>query len=181
MTDNGSKTLDLVGDLTHLREFHERDTDEVLGLIGDDRVTQWLSFDSRTRDQAAAMLAGVVERAAHVPRTEYYLAACPLGSDRIVGFARLGLGGVQAGKLGYAVHADHWGKGYATDAVATMVRFGFEHLGLHRISAAIGPDNEPSIAVAKKLGFSYEGRLRVHVYTNGAWRDSLLYSLLATE
>ena len=28
---------------------------------------------------------------------------------------------------------------------------------------------------------TYEGRIRDHVFTNGAWRDSLLYSLLAGE
>ncbi len=62
-----------------------------------------------------------------------------------------------------------------------MIRFGFNDLGLHRISAAIGPDNGASITIATKLGFNYEGRLRDHVYTNGAWRDSLLYSLLEDE
>jgi len=60
-----------------------------------------------------------------------------------------------------------------------LVDFGFKSLGLHRISAAIGPDNEPSIAVAKRLGMSYEGRLRDHVFTNGSWRDSDLYSALS--
>jgi RimJ/RimL family protein N-acetyltransferase len=32
-----------------------------------------------------------------------------------------------------------------------------------------------------RLGFTPEGRMRDHVYTNGAWRDSLLYSILAPE
>ncbi len=181
MTNTSIQQVELSGDLTRLREFRDGDTDQVLGLIGDDRVTRWLSFDSRDREQAVSMLAGVAERARSIPRSEYYLAMCVQDQDDIIGFARLALSGVQAGKLGYAVHADHWGRGYATDAVKTMVRFGFEELALHRISAAIGPDNAPSIAVVTKLGFSYEGRLRDHVRTNGAWRDSLLYSLLADE
>nr|WP_240942156.1 GNAT family protein [Planosporangium thailandense] len=62
-----------------------------------------------------------------------------------------------------------------------MVDFGFRKLGLHRISAAIGPDNASSIAVVDHLGMQYEGRIRDHVYTNGAWRDSRLYSVLASE
>jgi len=181
MTNTSTEHVELRGELTRLREFREDDADQVLDLIGDDRVTRWLSFDSRSRAQAAAMLAGVAERARSVPRTEYYLAVCARDQDQTIGFARLALSGVQAGKLGYAVHADHWGHGYATDAVKTMIRFGFNDLGLHRISAAIGPDNGASITIATKLGFNYEGRLRDHVYTNGAWRDSLLYSLLEDE
>ena len=62
-----------------------------------------------------------------------------------------------------------------------MIEFGFRELGLHRISAAIGPDNVASFAVVRKLGMQYEGRLRDHVFTNGAWRDSLLFSLLQPE
>ena len=88
------------------------------------------------------------------------------------------LTGVKAAKLGYTIRADRWGKGYATDATQRMIRFGFQELGLHRISAAIGPDNAASIAVARKLGMQYEGRIRDHVFTNGAWRDSDLYAVL---
>ena len=84
-------------------------------------------------------------------------------------------------KLGYAVRADHWGHGYATDAARVITEYGFRVLSLHRITAAIGPDNEPSIAVVKKLGFRYEGRLRDHVFTNNAWRDSLLFSALVQD
>jgi RimJ/RimL family protein N-acetyltransferase len=62
-----------------------------------------------------------------------------------------------------------------------MISFGFQVLDLHRITAAIGPDNTASIAVVKKLGFTREGRLRDHVFTNGAWRDSELYSILVHE
>ena len=163
-----------------LREFRRDDVDAALALVGDDRVTRWLSFDSRTREQAVDMIEGTIERAQQEPRTEYYLAVT-IDDDQLVGFSRLGLTGVQAAKLGYAIAADHWGNGYALDATRTLVNFGFNSVGLHRISAAIGPDNVPSIAVVKRLGMTYEGRLRHHVFTNGAWRDSALYSLLAED
>jgi [ribosomal protein S5]-alanine N-acetyltransferase len=148
-----------------------------MSVIGDDRVTGSLSFDTRTREQAIVMLDGTLQRAKQEPRTEYYLAVTIAG-DILVGFARLGLDGVQAAKLGYAIAADYWGRGYATDAARTLVGFGFRELKLHRISAAMGPDNAASIAIACRLGMTYEGRIRDHVYTNGRWRDSLLYSVL---
>jgi RimJ/RimL family protein N-acetyltransferase len=70
-------------------------------------------------------------------------------------------------------------EGYATDAARAMVTFGFRYLGLHRIKSAIRvPADAGSIAVVRRLGFQYEGRIRDHVCTNGAWRDRLLYSLL---
>lgn len=164
-----------------LRDFRLDDVDAVLEVAGDDRVTRWLSHDSKDRAQVEEMLTGAIERGQADPRQEWYLAATLPDSDRLIGFARIARAGVEAGKLGYAIRADEQGKGYATDAARTLTTFGFRELGLHRVSAAIGPDNAPSVAAIKRLGFQYEGRLRDHVFTNGAWRDSLLYSVLAHE
>lgn len=172
--------MNLRGQLVTLREFRPDDIDDALHVVGDDRVTSWLSFDSRSPAATADMITGTIERARQEPRTEYYLAVSD-ETDALIGFARLGFAGVKAAKLGYAIRADRWGKGYATDACRTMIAFGFTELGLHRISAAIGPDNAASIAVVRKLGMTHEGRLRDHVFTNGKWRDSDLFAILAHE
>lgn len=171
----------IVGRQVVLREFALEDVDDVLAIIGDDKVTTWLSFDSRTQDQAIAMIEGSLERAQQEPRTEYYLAVTKHDDNRVIGFARIGFAGVKAGKLGYAIAAEEWGRGYATDAARVLTTYAFTELGLHRISAAIGPENTASIAVLEKLGFTREGLLRDHVFTNGAWRDSVLYSVLEHE
>jgi RimJ/RimL family protein N-acetyltransferase len=170
------------GDLTVLREFTADDLDGVAVIIGDDRVTRTLSFDSRTRDEAAAMLKGVLERAQLEPRTEYYLAVTRPDDERqVIGFARLGLDGVKAAKLGVALKPSAQGRGYAADAARALTGFGFQSLGLHRISAAIGPGNTASVRLVERLGFTREGTIRDHVFTNEAWRDSDLYSVLEHE
>ncbi|MFD9894265.1 GNAT family N-acetyltransferase [Amycolatopsis sp. NPDC059027] len=173
--------LTLEGRITRLRELRTTDVDDVVAIIGDDRVTRFLSFDSRDRNYAESMISGVAERAAAEPRAEYYMAVTSLESDALIGFVRIATSGVRAAKLGYAIAAEFWGRGYATDAVRTMVDFAFARLELHRITAAIGPDNAASHVVVRKLGFVKEGVLRDHVFTNGAWRDSVLYSILASE
>jgi [ribosomal protein S5]-alanine N-acetyltransferase len=176
-----TQPVHLPGGRVHLRDFTLADVDDAATIVGDDRVTVWLSFESRDRDATERMLTEAMAAARTEPRTEYYLAVALPDADRVVGFARLAFSGVKAAKLGYAINADHWGHGYATDAARTLVTYGFDRLGLHRITAAVGPDNEPSMAVLERLGFTREGRLRDHVWTNGAWRDSLLYSLLADD
>ena len=175
-----SYPLRIAGRLITLRDFRREDVDAAHAVVGDDKVTRWLSFDTRSRAETSTMIEGAVERAQVEPRTEFYLAVT-LPDDDLIGFARLALNGVRAGKLGYAIRADQWGKGYATDAARTLISYGFKQLSLHRISAAIGPDNDPSIALVRHLGFQYEGRIRDHVHTNGAWRDSLLFSILTHE
>ncbi|WP_432885005.1 GNAT family N-acetyltransferase [Kribbella sp. CA-245084] len=171
----------LSGELTTLREFRTTDLDDYLGIAGDDRVTTWMAFDSYDRAKAVQNLAGIVQRSAQEDRPDYMLAVTRPDDDHVIGFARIAPSGAWGAKLGYAIGADHWGRGYATDASRVLLRFAFGTLGRHRVTAAIGPENEASIAVVKRLGFTYEGHLRDHVFTNGGWRDSLLYSLLADE
>jgi [ribosomal protein S5]-alanine N-acetyltransferase len=176
-----AQAVRLAGGRVRLRDFNATDADAASAIFGDDRVTRNLSFDSRSREQTIGLIDGIIARAGHRPRLEYYLAIVAPPQEGPVGFVRLGLGGVRAAKLGFAIHADHWGRGYASDASRVILDFGFERLALHRVSAAIGPGNAPSLTVVRRLGFTYEGRLRDHVFTNGEWRDSLLYSLLAVD
>jgi hypothetical protein len=56
-----------VTEATQQREFRIEDLDDADAILGDDRVTRWLSFDSKTREQQAQMLTGVIERAQHPP------------------------------------------------------------------------------------------------------------------
>ncbi|WP_117211665.1 GNAT family N-acetyltransferase [Allorhizocola rhizosphaerae] len=164
-----------------LREFAEDDLDDCMAVVGDPDVTYFLSFDTRTRDQHADVLAKDVQRAQSDPRPDYYLAIADRHTDQLVGFVRIALDAHQRGELGYALRKDRWGQGITTEACQLILGFGFKTLGLHRIQAACGPDNHGSQKVLVKLGFTYEGRMRDHVYTNGNWRDSLLYSSLRTD
>lgn len=169
------------GERIVLREFEDRDLDASMAVVGDPEVTVFLSFDTRTCEEQAERLATDIARAQAEPRPDYYLAIADRPSDELIGFIRIGLGGHRSGELGYALRKDRWRKGYTYEAARLMLAFGFEMLGLHRIQAACGPDNLASKEMLGRLGFEYEGRLRHHVFTNGAWRDSLLYSILRLE
>lgn len=179
-TTSGSVCL-MAGSLV-LRDFEGSDTDGVLAIVGDDRVTYWLSFASRDRDEAQSMLDGILERQLDTPRSEYYLAITESAAPEVViGFVRLGLGGVKAADLGYALRPEWQGRGIARAAVSRMIEFGFGDLGLHRLTANIGPQNTASMRLVESLGFRREGTIRDHVHTNGAWRDSASFSLLEGE
>jgi RimJ/RimL family protein N-acetyltransferase len=81
-------------------------------------------------------------------------------------------------ELGYWIGVEHWGQGYATEAAAAVLGFGFETLGLNRIEAHAFPENPASARVLEKLGFRLEGLLRHHVVKDGLPRDGLFYSIL---
>ena len=172
----------IAGERITLRDFEPDDLEPSMAIVGDDDVTRTLSFDSRSRDEQAARLADDIARARGGQRPDYYLAIVVRDADRLIGFVRLGLlGSHRGGELGYALRKDHWGQGYASEAAGLMLDFAFSTAGLHRVQAATGPGNERSRVLLERLGFQREGHMRDHVFTNGAWRDSLLYALLEDE
>lgn len=84
-------------------------------------------------------------------------------------------------ELGYWIGVPFWNRGYATEAAAMILRFGFEELGLHRIHAQHFVRNPSSGRVMQKLGMSYEGRLRQHLRRWGVFEDVEQYGILADE
>ena len=67
------------------------------------------------------------------------------------------LGEEGTGLLGFWVGVSYWNKGYATEAVAEMVRYGFEERGLRRIRANHFGSNAASGRVLCKVGMSHVG------------------------
>ncbi|WP_327580016.1 GNAT family N-acetyltransferase [Streptomyces sp. NBC_00145] len=82
------------------------------------------------RGQAVAMIEGTLERARQEPRVEFYFAVAKACDEaRVIGFARIGLAGVKAGTLGYAIAAGERVHGYAMDAARTLTSYAFADSG----------------------------------------------------
>lgn len=71
--------------------------------------------------------------------------------------------------------------GYGAAAIARIVRYGFEDLGLNRVGLSVFEFNEAAIATYEKLGFTREGRLRRAVRRADGFHDAILMSVLHDE
>ncbi|MBX7001026.1 N-acetyltransferase [Bacillus aerophilus] len=89
---------------------------------------------------------------------------------------------VNAVTIGYFFAEEHWGKGIATEAVSTLVKFLFEEIDINRIQAEVMPANEVSKKVLLKNGFIKEGLLRQAVLWSGKGVvDVEIYSMLKVD
>ena len=69
----------------------------------------------------------------------------------------------------------------APDAGRTLLRYGFDELGLHRIWCEIYDFDRAKVRLLEGLGFTLEGRHRETHWAEGAWHDSLFYGILDRE
>lgn len=75
----------------------------------------------------------------------------------------------------------YWGRGYGTDTVRTLCRFGFGELNLHRIELLVFAHHAPARHVYEKVGFVVEGVARKAHWGDGEWYDDVHMSLLEGE
>jgi RimJ/RimL family protein N-acetyltransferase len=73
------------------------------------------------------------------------------------------VGGNDEIELAYAVAADRWGQGLATETAGAMLTIGFRDLGLAEVVCFTMTSNRASRRVMEKLGFTYERNI---VYAN---------------
>jgi diamine N-acetyltransferase len=85
-------------------------------------------------------------------------------------------------EVGLAIgEKDRWQKGYGTEVTGLLLKECFEQLSLHRVGWWTYGENEGSIALAKKMGFKEEGRLRENVFFDNAFHDSVVLGLTKDE
>lgn len=77
--------------------------------------------------------------------------------------------------------AEHFGKGYGSEATRLMLRYGFATLGLHRIELEVYAFNPRAIHVYEKLGFRREGVRRDALFMDGAFHDAIQMGILEDE
>lgn len=83
----------------------------------------------------------------------------------------------QRAEVGIRLGKAYWGRGFGQDAVRTLLDYGFRHLNLAKISLRVLADDERAVGAYRKVGFVEEGRLRDHVWHDGARRDELVMSV----
>ena len=100
--------------------------------------------------------------------------------DHIIGqcqVSQIARGASQSAWLGYSLDEAAQGQGYMQEAMATLLDELFSpRVWLHRIQAAVRPDNGPSLRVMARMGFAEEGLCRDYLFINGAWRDHKIFA-----
>ena len=87
----------------------------------------------------------------------------------------------RSAEVGYSLSKTYWNQGYMTEALAAILRFGFETLNLNRIEAQHESDNPASGRVMVHVGMAKEGTLRSRLFNKTKFVDVELYAILRED
>lgn len=156
-----SATWQLLTDRLKLRPYRPDDVAAMFAVFGDPEVMRYSQSGADPTVEATSIrIQKLIE---HQVRFGFSLwVAEDRSSGEILGDC--GLKQLEEGpaiEVGYRFARSSWGRGYATEAAAASVHYGFTTLGLERIVAVVEPPNVASLRVLEKVGLRYR-RLAHH-------------------
>lgn len=147
----------LVTERLRFRRLTLDDLDNLVALDNDPGVMRYLEVRPPTRDETRAELGTLLREYEEFPGFGTW-AAIEKATGRFAGWFSLrrqrDLPADHA-TLGYRLRRAVWGLGYATEGARALVRYGFDELGLARMSADTMAVNERSRRVMEKAGLRF--------------------------
>ncbi|HSH67100.1 MAG TPA: GNAT family protein [Bacteroidia bacterium] len=104
-------------------------------------------------------------------------------TNQFIGLIALYLGkpAYKKGEVWFKTHSQQWNKGYTTEALKCVLKFGFKELKLHRIEAGCAVENIASKRVLEKVGMIQEGLFRANLPIRGQWIDNFEFAILDSD
>jgi RimJ/RimL family protein N-acetyltransferase len=167
-----------------LRPFTPDDFDALFAYQSRPDVTRYLYWGPRTEDEVRdALEKKLASTAIRAEDDVLSLAVVLKESDELVGDFILHWTSEehQKAEIGYVIHPDHAGHGYATEAGRVLLRIAFQDLGLHRVVGSTDARNMASARVLEKLGMRNEAHLVENEFVKGEWQSELVYAILEME
>lgn len=171
-----------------LRLMTPGDVDAIYAYQSRADVCRYLLFEPRTREQVAEKVAGYARATTLAVDGDYLQLALELsdGEDhpgQVIGDSYFTIASTEHARaeIGWTMHPDHTGRGYATEAARAVLDLAFSTLRLHRVHAELDVRNDASIAMCRRLGMREEAHFVQDMMFKGDWADTGVYAILDKE
>jgi RimJ/RimL family protein N-acetyltransferase len=164
-----------------LRQFEPADLDALHAMRSREDAVRWLYEDPPTPEQDRARLERRMRNLRFgLSGDALGLAAVRRDDGTLVADLSLFLHSAEhrQGEIGFIVHPDHQGRGYATEAAGAVLALAFETFQLHRVAGRLEARNVASARVLEKLGMRREAHLVENELVKGEWQSEVIYAAL---
>ncbi|MDK8190567.1 GNAT family protein [Paenibacillus sp. UMB7766-LJ446] len=166
----------------HLRKMKVSDSPSLFTVWSDPDVTKFMNVRCFTDVEQAKDMINLLDDLSR-DRKAIRFTIIKKESNEIIGscgYNALDFDNFKA-EIGYDLAKSSWGRGYASEAVSSLVDHAFSSLKLNRVKAKVDPENVSSIKLLEKLFFTFEGTLREYERVEGTFNDLHMYSKLISD
>lgn len=181
-------TAPIITERLTLRPFTLEDEDDLYAIQSRPDVTQYLYWQPRGREEVREVLRGKVEQTSLTTEGDALSLAVTIPGMQntktgVIGEVVLWWKSVthKQGEIGFVLHPQHQGHGYATEAAAVMLDLAFQDVRLHRVYGRTDGRNAGSAAVMRRLGMREEAHFIHNEIFKGEWGDELVFAILDSE
>ena len=149
----------------------------------DSRIARFQGWETFTKEAAAAFLEEQQSRRPFTPGQWLQIAITLKPTHSLVGDCafKIHFDDPRQATIGITLAQRFHGKGFATEAIATLLNYGFEELGLHRVCADTDPQNTAAWRLLERLGMRREAHLKQSLWFKGQYTDEYFYAILKRE
>ena len=167
-----------------LRPFEFEDFDALLAMYSSPDVVTYLYHGPRGADEVRRLLDDKIGSTSIADEGDKICLAVTLAATgEVIGdVVLMWLSAAhRQGEIGYVVHPDHQGKGYATEATAVLLDLAFGDERFHRIVGRAEGRNAASARVLEHHGMRREALLVENEWVKDEWQSELVYAILGRE
>jgi len=166
-----------------LRNYEEKDVDDLFEFSSDDNYTKHLKWYShKDKKQTLEWVLFCKEQnSLDLPATLFWIIELK-SEKKVIGTIDLIINWKnKISELAYGINPRYWSKEYAVEAAQLLIDYSFDTLKLHRVQAHCRTTNKKSERVLQKLGMRHEGIEYASAYEKGKIYNLHLYSLINPE
>lgn len=177
--------MELESERLLFRKYQQQDFELFYDMLSNLENMRYRSSEPKSKKEVREYIQWGMQCAEQEPCVNFRYAVVLKASGNLIGSCELAFTDRDPAELAWELHRNYWQKGYGTEVGKTLLKLGFEKIGLRRIIADCNTLNRGSYRIMEKIGMrreahyvkSYRGNSALH----HEWCDKYQYAILREE
>ena len=163
-----------------IRRFKRNDLHDVFNIYNNDETCKYLLHEKWTHENLEEEFKKKLENS--ILTKESMLSLAVVNCNKVIGDLSVWYTSMKdTVEIGFSFCEKVSGKGYATEAVSSLVKKLFDEFGVHRIQANLDARNKASQKLCDRIGMRKEAHFIQDFWNKGEWTDSIVYGMLPSD
>ena len=176
-------SIPINSDRLFLRPIQMEDAESVFQYRSNAQVNQYQGWIPKTIEDVHEFITNKVSNKINLPDTWFQFVIIKKDDNELIGDIGVHFHASDTSQveMGCTLNQEYHGKGFAFEAVQSIINYLFDVLGNRRIIASIDSRNQPSIRLIECLGFRKKAHIKENPIQNNGCADDLIYAILKDE